>query len=307
MLYLSQEATNKDQQLKSQMLISFQDDETKGSENIWVESGFFGDQRSELTIQKANFHENTLCYINQGSVSLVKSNEKAMYLVFVVLGQIMPPANIDPAINLDTHAFKENEVLMYTPVYNKLTALYGGLTKKLGYITLRVDDKEPFYSNRYDKEKSVLLYSWMKTPLPNIFHCTAFKKHYPFLFDENQKKSKFSNMFIYLLSTLDREEDLLQYKEHIHLHPVDFTYDDLKEITVNKDKNPSLLNCKELRGEVTGAYYKIMKKIADISNQNLVRNSDAYISNGRKIDPDNEFSWIDDFYKLTKNKFQLSY
>ena len=57
MLYLSQEATNKDQQLKSQMLISFQDDETKGSEKIWMESGFFGHQRSELTTQKPTFLE----------------------------------------------------------------------------------------------------------------------------------------------------------------------------------------------------------------------------------------------------------
>ena len=147
----------------------------------------------------------------------------------------------------------------------------------------------------------------MKTPLPNIFHCTAFKKHYPFLFDENQNKSKFSNMFIYLPSTLDRKEDFLQYKEHVHLHSVDFTFDDLKEITGNKDMNPSLLDSKELRGEVKGAYYKIMKKIADISNQTLVRNSDAYISNGGKVDPENEFSWTDDSYKLTKEKFQLSY
>ena len=131
----------------------------------------------------------------------------------------------------------------------------------------------------------------MKTPLPNIFHCTAFKKHYPFLFDENQNKSKFSNMFIYLPSTLDRKEDFLPYKEHVHLHSVDFTYDDLKEIIGNKDMNPSLLDSKELRGEVKGAYYKIMKKSADISNQNLVRNSDAYISNGGKVDPENEFSW----------------
>ena len=65
MLYLSQEATKKDEQLKSQIVISFQDDEAKGSEKIWPESGFFGDQRSELTIQKVNFPENTLCYINQ--------------------------------------------------------------------------------------------------------------------------------------------------------------------------------------------------------------------------------------------------
>ena len=33
-----------------------------------------------------------------------------------------------------------------------------------------------------------------------------------------------------------------------------------------------------------------MKKAAEISNQNLVRNADAYLSNGEKIDPDNEFS-----------------
>ena len=28
----------------------------------------------------------------------------------------------------------------------------------------------------------------MKMPLPNIFDCMAFKKHLPFLLDENQKK-----------------------------------------------------------------------------------------------------------------------
>ena len=67
-----------------------------------------------------------------------------MYLEFVVLGQIIPAANIDPAINLDTHAHKENEVLIYTPVYNKSTALYGGFIKKLGYITLRGDERERF-------------------------------------------------------------------------------------------------------------------------------------------------------------------
>ena len=71
--------------------------------------------------------------------------------------------------------------------------------------------------------------------------------------------------------------------------------------------NPALLDHKELRKEVTGGYCKMMKKIAEVSNQNLVRNSDAYISNGGKIDPDNEFSWIDDSYKLGKDKFRLTY
>ena len=71
--------------------------------------------------------------------------------------------------------------------------------------------------------------------------------------------------------------------------------------------NPALLDQKELSKEVMGGYYKMMKKIAELSNQNLVRNSDAYISNGGKIDPDNEFSLNSDSYKLGKDKFQLSY
>ena len=93
----------------------------------------------------------------------------------------------------------------------------------------------------------------------------------------------------------------------MHLHPIDVNLDDLKEITGHKEIDPLLLNNKDLRGEVVPGYYKLMKKIAEISNQNVVRNSDAYISNGGKIDPENEFSWVDDSYKLTKEKFQLTY
>ena len=47
-----------------------------------------------------------------------------------------------------------------------------------------------------------------------------------------------------------------------------------------------------------------MKKVAQISIQNLVRNSDAYVSNGGKIDPDNEFSWIE-FLSARKRKVSI--
>ena len=90
---------------------------------------FFGNQRAELTILKVNFPENMLCYINQSTVSLVKGGKKALYLDFVVLGQIMHVANVNPEINLDTYYFKENEVLIYCLVYNKSTGLYVALPK----------------------------------------------------------------------------------------------------------------------------------------------------------------------------------
>ena len=104
-------------------------------------------------------------------------------------------------------------------------------------------------------------------------------------------------------STFDKKEDFLQWKDHAHLHPIDVSYDELKTIHNNGKMNPTLLDHKELRKNIREGYYKMMKKIAELSNQNLVRNSDAYISNIRKIDPDYNFSWIDDPYKQGKNKF----
>ena len=97
----------------------------------------------------------------------------------------------------------------------------------------------------------------------------------------------------------------MKYKDHLHLHPVDLSIDYLKEITEFTEINPALLDKKSSRGIYV--YDKIMKKIAEVSNQNLVRNSDAYISGGGKIDPENEFSWINDSYKESKQKFQLTY
>ena len=114
-------------------------------------------------------------------------------------------------------------------------------------------------------------------------------------------------MFLYLPLTLDRKEKFLQWKDHIHLHPIDVSYDDLMEFKNGKDINPAFLDDKHLRKDVTGVSYKLMKKIAEISNQNLIGTSDAYIASGGKIDPDNEFSWIDDSYKQAKETFQLSF
>lgn len=58
LMLLSKEATNKDTQLKTQLLMLFTENDSKGSERIWIKSGFFGNQRAGLTIQKANFPEN---------------------------------------------------------------------------------------------------------------------------------------------------------------------------------------------------------------------------------------------------------
>ena len=51
-MFLLKEATNKDESLKMQMLLSLKDDKADSSSNekIWKSNGFFGNQRIDLTI-----------------------------------------------------------------------------------------------------------------------------------------------------------------------------------------------------------------------------------------------------------------
>ena len=104
---------------------------------------------------------------------------------------------------------------------------------------MRGDVNERFFSFGYQKEKSKVLYCTVKQPISNIFHCTAFKNHRGYLLDENQKKSTMSCMFLFLPSTLDRKEEIMQFKNNVHLHPVYVAYNDLEEVNGNSDFNPS--------------------------------------------------------------------
>ena len=102
MITFSKEATNKDDSLKIQMMVSLNDDKADSSsaENIWKANWFLGDQRPDLTIIKANFLENTLVYMNNGSI-------------YVNLVQILLVINFPD--NLDNYQYEENEVLLYIP------------------------------------------------------------------------------------------------------------------------------------------------------------------------------------------------
>ena len=155
---------------------------------------------------------------------------------------------------MDNDDFKDNEVLLFVPSYNKASGLFQGLQKKLGYITLRGDANERFFSYGFNKENSKVLYFTVKQPIPNIFHCTAFKKHMSYLLDENQKKSNMSHMFLFLPSTLDRKEDIMQFKNNVHLHPVDVTYNDLKELNKNSEFNPADIDKKNFETKFDSSF-----------------------------------------------------
>ena len=136
-MFLSKEATKKDESLKMQTMLSLKDDkgDSSSTEKMWKSNGFFGDQKTNLTIIKANFPENTLVYVNNGSIFAVKGGKTAVYLGYVILVQILPVMNSPD--NLDNYQYKDNEVLLYVPLCNTQNGLYRGIKKSLAYIVLR--------------------------------------------------------------------------------------------------------------------------------------------------------------------------
>ena len=172
---------------------------------------------------------------------------------------------------------------------------------------MRGDAQERFFSYGYSKEKSALLYCSMKAPLPNTFSSTCFQKHKELLLDQNELGVKQSDIFFFLPATSDRNEEILQWKDNVHLHPIDLSLDNLKSEMSVTSFDPSLLENKQLRSTLVPGFYKVMKKVAELSNQSLVRNSDSIISKGGKVDAQKEFVWIDDSIKQTASKFQLNY
>ena len=111
------------------MMVSMEEDQKESSaKRIWKENGFFKDQRTDLTIGKPNFSENTLVYDNNCSIMPAKGGY-AMYLEYVIIGKSLPMANLPPGIHLDKYKFKENEALIFTPLYNTENGLYRCPTK----------------------------------------------------------------------------------------------------------------------------------------------------------------------------------
>ena len=164
---------------------------------------------------------------------------------------------------------------------------------------------ETFFSYGFDKERLKVLYYTVKQPLPNTFQCTAFKKHIQYLLNQNQDKGCCSKMFLCLPSTLDCKEELNKWSEHVNLHPIDISYEQLRALNGNQNFQPEDLENSSKRNKISKIFYSFMKEAATASNHNLVRNSNAFLRNGRKIDPEFEFSWVNDSYSEMQQKFQF--
>ena len=192
---MNKEVSEGDKRMKMQLYVSNDKGSLKTTEKLFPQDGYFGDQRNDLTLNKANFLENLLVYINQASLPSLKNDEETIYTVNVALAQLLPLINSPP--DIEKHECQENEVKLLCPVYNADTGRFLGLEKRLAVISIRGDNDENFLSYGYDKDRSKVLFSTYKMMLPNIFQSTCFKKYKDFL--KSDDKGDFSILFCYLL------------------------------------------------------------------------------------------------------------
>ena len=93
MRYLSNEATEKDKLLKTQLLFISNDEKSTETERIWKHLlNFLNEQKGDFTILKTNFPRNTSAYANQGTISTIKSDYE-LHLDYVILVQLIPARN----------------------------------------------------------------------------------------------------------------------------------------------------------------------------------------------------------------------
>ena len=103
-------------------------------------------------------------------------------------------------------------------------------------------------------------------------------------------------MFMFLLSTFDRKEDIQQYSSNVNLLPINVSYDQLKALNDHEDFSPADLDNSSSWNKITKVFYFFMKEVAVASYHNLVRNSNVFVTNGGKVHPDFEFLWTNDSY-----------
>ena len=114
-------------------------------------------------------------------------------------------------------------------------------------------------------------------------------------------------MFLYFPSTLDRKEELSQWSEHVNLHPIDVSYEQLRALNGDQDFQAEDLDNSSKRNKIAKIFYSFMKEAAAACNHNLIRNSNVFLTNGGKIDSEFDFSWVNDSFSEMQQKFQLGY
>ena len=181
----------------------------RNSTDLWSKEGFFRSQDCDFSLEKGNVPKMTIFYLNQAYLSY-KDNKKVYYTDVYIIGQVVSllnPPRIFKVL-LKNYQLKSDKTKLIKPKYDPVSGQFLGLSKSLGYLTVRGDEQEHFFDYGFNKENSKILYSTHKMKIPNSFSTTIFNRHRIQYESGAFSETDFSDVFFFLPSTTDRIEEI---------------------------------------------------------------------------------------------------
>ena len=244
--------------------------------------------------------------INQAHLS-TKNGEIVVYCQYVILGQVIPWRN--PPDNIDDHVSNNDHLVkMYVPLCDNNDGRFQGVEETVGYIMLRGDRDEFFWTYSFSEEKSNILYCSAKQPMPNVFKGTVSNAYGNEMLNERDRND-YSKIFFYLPSITDRKEKINQYRDQVSLTPIDCKYESFGDFAPSCYQfDPSHLRLDHVKyADARATTYAFFKKSINISNSNLIQNVYSLMQ-AKKIDH-SDLKWEPSMpqCKRDSEKFKLGY
>ena len=117
---ISKATTENDRNISTEIVAATFEKEIRSKEvsgkRVWKRFCHFDARKSVYGMEKVNYPENTIIYLNQAYLT-AKNIQKIYYCDFFTLGQIVGASN--PPEDMSTYVLKKNEVKMIRPKYNR--------------------------------------------------------------------------------------------------------------------------------------------------------------------------------------------
>ena len=257
----------------------------RSTTDVWKEYRYFKQQPCDYGLDKENLPKNSIIYLNQGYQSY-KYNKKIYYGDYFLVGQINECLN--PPEDFENYELGEREVKMFHPRYDAITGKLKSLSETLGYIMVCGDTDEHFLDYGFSKQNSKILYSVHKKRMPSSFSGTFFNRN-GIQCESESLQTNHSHIYFFLSSTTDRIEEINRHMGSVNLLPIDISEDSF-EVEGSIQFDTSKLDYENPEKEkMSEAVVKMLRKVKELSNTNLVKNADEILA---KMFVDDNIEWL---------------
>ena len=167
--FMSKATTENDKNLSTKIVAAtFKNEigsEEVSGERFWRNYGYFDARKSDYSMEKVNFPENSLLYINQSYLTVKK--KKKFYCDFFMLRKIVESSK--PPQDVSSYTLRGNEGKMVRSKCDSKTSEFKGLYETIGYLVVRGSPEDVFFNYGCDKEKSKVLYSHTEGEFQTLF------------------------------------------------------------------------------------------------------------------------------------------